>query len=174
MDYTDLVIGTIIIMLFSWFISIKHKRYHGFARFFSFESIFVLILLNHGVWFREPFSFLQILSWVSLFLSFYLAVAGFFLLKRIGKPDRNFENTSVLVMISFYKYIRHPLYLSLFLLGTGAVLKDPAPVQIILGVVNLIAVFLTSKIEEREMMVKFGNEYKKYMKETKMFIPFII
>ena len=174
MNYIYLVIGTIFILLFSWFLSIKHKRYHGFARFFSFESIFVLILLNHSVWFREPFSSLQLISWIFLFLSIYVAVAGFILLKRIGKPDRNFENTSAIVKVSFYKYIRHPLYLSLFLFGTGVVLKDPSPVQIILEVVNIIAVFVTSKIEEREMITKFGNEYKEYMKETKMFIPYIL
>jgi protein-S-isoprenylcysteine O-methyltransferase Ste14 len=53
-------------------------------------------------------------------------------------------------------------------------LKDPAPVQLCLGVINLIAVYITSRIEENEMIKKFGDDYRIYMKETKMFIPFII
>jgi protein-S-isoprenylcysteine O-methyltransferase Ste14 len=174
MNNTTLIMGTILIILFSWFLSIKHKRYHGITRFFSFESIYILVLLNHKIWFVEPFSSLQLISWLFLFLSFYFAVAGFLLLKKIGKPGVNFEDTSVLVKEGLYKYIRHPLYLSLFLFGTGVVLKSPAPVQIILGFVNTAAVYLTSKIEEREMMVRFGDQYKLYIEETKMFLPFII
>jgi protein-S-isoprenylcysteine O-methyltransferase Ste14 len=173
MNLYILVPGTIFIILFSWFLSVKHGRYHGIARFFSFESIFILVILNAGVWFVEPFSVKQILSWVLLILSLYFAIEGFLLLKRIGKPDSNFENTSVLVKTGLYRYIRHPLYLSLFLLGTGIVLKYPDILQVILGVINLAAVWLTAKIEEKEMTAKFGSAYKEYMLETRMFIPFI-
>jgi protein-S-isoprenylcysteine O-methyltransferase Ste14 len=80
----------------------------------------------------------------------------------------------VLVKSGIYGYIRHPLYLSIFLLGTGIVLKDPGSLQLLCGVINLIAVFLTARIEENEMISKFGNEYSEYVKETKMFIPFIL
>ena len=31
-----------------------------------------------------------------------------------------------------------------------------------------------AKREERDMLKEFGYEYKKYMNETKMFIPFIV
>jgi protein-S-isoprenylcysteine O-methyltransferase Ste14 len=96
------------------------------------------------------------------------------LLKRKGKPDSNFENTSLLVKSGIYGYIRHPLYLSIFLLGTGVMLKDPEPVQLVLGGINLIAVYITARIEENEMIAKFGDNYRLYMTETKMFIPFII
>jgi protein-S-isoprenylcysteine O-methyltransferase Ste14 len=174
MNLTILISGTILIILFSWFLSIKHKRYHGIARFFSFESIFIIVLLNHNIWFIDPFSPVQIISWLLLLLSVYIAVTGFLLLKKIGKPDANFENTSVLVRKGLYRYIRHPLYLSLFLLGTGAMMKDTGLPQLILGLVNLLAVFITSKIEEKEMTVRFGKDYKEYIRETKMFIPYII
>jgi protein-S-isoprenylcysteine O-methyltransferase Ste14 len=175
MNYPVLIAGTIIIIAFSWFLSIKHKRYHGIARFFSFESIFILVLLNYKVWFREPFSGTQIISWILLFSSIYFAVAGFLLLKEIGKPKGgNFENTSVIVRTSLYRYIRHPLYLSLFILGTGVMIKNPETIQYILGGVNLVAVWLTARIEEKEMIARFGDDYRTYMKETKMFIPYIL
>jgi protein-S-isoprenylcysteine O-methyltransferase Ste14 len=166
--------ATLLIIAFSWFLSIKNKRYHGIARFFSFESIFILVVLNCKIWFIEPFSMLQIISWTLLILSLYFAIAGFILLKKIGKPDTNFENTSVLVKEGLYKYIRHPLYLSLSLAGTGAMIKDPGPLQLLFGVVNLAAIWLTARIEEKEMITRFGKEYQQYMKETKMFIPYIL
>jgi len=174
MNYIALLTGTVLIILFSWFLSIKYKRYHGIARFFAFESVYILVLLNIRIWFVNPFSPFQITSWILLILSIYVVATGYLLLKKKGKPDSNFENTSLLVKSGIYGYIRHPLYLSIFLLGTGVMLKNPAPFQLILGVINLIAVYITARIEEREMIAKFGDDYKAYMRETKMFIPFIL
>jgi protein-S-isoprenylcysteine O-methyltransferase Ste14 len=174
MNYYALASGTLFIIWFSWFLSIRFMRYHGIARFFAFESVFILVLLNHSVWFQEPFSLRQVLSWILLIFSVWPVVTGYLLLKRQGKPTVNFENTSRLVKSGIYGYIRHPLYLSVFLLGTGVMLKNPASLQIVLGCINMIAVYITARIEENEMIAKFGDEYRNYMKETKMFIPFIL
>jgi protein-S-isoprenylcysteine O-methyltransferase Ste14 len=173
-NYYSLILGTVIIVLFSWFLSIKFKRYHGIARFFAFESVFILFLLNFRIWFHNPFSFIHIISWILLILSAYVVIAGYLLLKRKGRSTVNFENTSLLVKSGIYKYIRHPLYLSVFLLGTGIMAKDPGPIQLTLGIINLIAVWITARIEEGEMIEKFGDDYRDYMKETKMFIPFFL
>jgi protein-S-isoprenylcysteine O-methyltransferase Ste14 len=126
------------------------------------------------MWFLNPFSFPQVISWILLILSAYIVIAGYLLLKKKGKPSLNFENTSLLVRSGIYGYIRHPLYLSVFMLGTGVMLKDPGPQQLVLGAINTVALWITSRIEEGEMIEKFGDEYRIYMKETKMFIPFII
>jgi protein-S-isoprenylcysteine O-methyltransferase Ste14 len=174
MNYYALLVGTVLIIIFSWFLSLRYKRYHGIARFFAFECVFMLVLLNYKTWFINPFSPFQIASWLILILSAYVVIAGYLLLKRKGKPGSNFENTSLLVKSGIYGYIRHPLYLSIFLLGTGVMLKDPEPVQLVLGGINLIAIYITARIEENEMIAKFGENYRLYMTETKMFIPFII
>ena len=174
MNYIALISGTVLIILFSWFLSIKYKRYHGIARFFAFESVFILVLLNIRVWFINPFSPFQVISWILLLLSVYVVITGYLLLKRKGNPDANFENTSLLVKSGIYKYIRHPLYLSVFLIGTGVMLKNPGTFQLILGTINLVAVYVTARIEENEMIAKFGDEYRLYMTETRMFIPFIL
>jgi protein-S-isoprenylcysteine O-methyltransferase Ste14 len=174
MNYYIFAGGTLFIVLFSWFLSVRYRRYHGIARFFAFESVFILVLLNLKVWFINPFSFTQIISWLLMVLSAYIAIAGYLTLTRQGKPDRNFENTSVLVRSGLYGYIRHPLYLSVFLLGTGVMLKHFGTPQLILGIINLIAIYLTARIEENEMIARFGEEYREYMKESKMFIPFVL
>lgn len=174
MNYITLFIGTVIIVLFSWFFSIKEKRYHGIARFFAFESIFILVILNIKVWFREPFSWHQVISWILLISSIYPGLAGYLLLKRKGRPEKSFENTTMLVKSGIYRYIRHPLYCSLLLLGTGVMFKDPGTAQIIIGVINIVAIFLTARIEEKEMTAKFGDQYMDYMKQSKMFIPYLI
>jgi protein-S-isoprenylcysteine O-methyltransferase Ste14 len=174
MNIYVLFAGTGAIVLFTWFLSLRFGRYHGISRFFAFESIFILLLLNFKYWFMEPFSGMHLLSWCLLILSIYPAVAGYLLLKRKGEPTVNFENTSILVRSGIYSLIRHPLYLSVFLFGTGVMLKNPGKFQLLLGIINLIAVYITARIEEEEMISKFGNEYRGYMKETKMFIPYIL
>jgi protein-S-isoprenylcysteine O-methyltransferase Ste14 len=113
-------------------------------------------------------------SWILLIISLYSVITGYLLLKRKGKPTVNFENTSLLVKTGIYRLIRHPLYLSVFLLGTGIMLKKPESFQLLLGIINLAAVWITAKIEENEMIEKFGDEYRQYMKKTKMFIPYVV
>jgi protein-S-isoprenylcysteine O-methyltransferase Ste14 len=51
--------------------------------------------------------------------------------------------------------------------------KEPGTLQIIFGVINIAANYLTARIEEREMTAKFSDQYRDYMKETKMFVPFL-
>ena len=174
MNLISIITGTMVILVFSWFYSVKHGRYHGIPRLFSFVSIYFLVLLNIKIWFHNPFSVNQIISWIMLILSAYFGLAGFLILKRKGRSSGNFENTSTLIKSGVYRLIRHPLYFSLFLLGTGVMMKDPNAPAVLLGVINLIAVWITALIEEKEMIVKFGDPYKEYMKETKMFIPFIL
>jgi len=174
MNAPSLIIGTVIILIFSWMLSIRHKRLHGIPRFFSFVSIYLMVLLNMKVWFHDPFSLHQIVSWILLIFSAYFGLAGFFLLKRRGKPSENFENTTILVKTGVYSLIRHPLYFSLFLLGTGIMMKHITLLTILLGAINLTAIWFTALMEEKEMIEKFGEPYKEYMKETKMFIPFFI
>jgi protein-S-isoprenylcysteine O-methyltransferase Ste14 len=174
MNYIVLSICTIVIVIFSWIFSIRDKRYHGIARFFAFESITILLIMNLKGWFKDPFSFHQILSWIFLIASIYPGIAGYLLLKNMGKSEKNFENTTVLVKSGIFKYIRHPLYCSLLLLGTGIMFKNPGTMQIIFGCINIAALYFTAKIEEKEMISRFGNPYIEYLKETRMFIPFVI
>lgn len=168
-------VATIGIICFSWWLSIKEHRYHGIARFFAFESILILFLLNYKHWFENPFSIHQIISWILLVISLFPALYGFYLLHKIGKPkDINFENTTKLVVQGIYKYIRHPLYCSLLLLGLGIFFKKPSIIGVGFALINIIALIITAKVEEKEMIAKFGSEYAEYMKKTKMFVPFVI
>ena len=169
-----LVVATIALAVFNWEFSVKARRYHGIYRFFSFESIVVLILLNWRLWFLEPFSWNQIVSWILLVGSIPLAVEGFRLLRVVGRPQGQFENTSRLVTVGVYRYIRHPLYGSLILVGLGVFFKQVSPLGVVLALVNLGAMIATAKTEEKEMVRSFGTEYELYMLKTKMFIPYII
>lgn len=166
-----LLVSTAIVIL-SWS-SLRNWGSHGFFRFFAFEGILALILLNLELWFSDPLSPLQIASWLLLLGSLILAVEGFWLLRRAGKPKGRLENTTRLVTTGVYRFIRHPLYGSLMLLGWGVFLKSPSLAEVGLAIVVSVFLALTAKAEERENLARFGNEYVEYMKRSWMFIPFV-
>lgn len=173
MNIIIFVLGTIGLLYISWNFSLRKKRYHGIPRFFAFESILLLVILNYIDWFKDPFSLTQIVSWILLISSAAIAFSGFCVLIKRGKPQGQIEDTTKLVETGIYKYIRHPIYASVIPGVFGVLLKDMGYTQIILTVAALVFIVFTAKVEEIEMIKKFGSEYEAYIKKTKMFIPFI-
>ncbi|HEY6950920.1 MAG TPA: isoprenylcysteine carboxylmethyltransferase family protein [Bacteroidota bacterium] len=172
---TKLIIFCLITAGLAWFSrhSLANRRAHGFYRFFAFETLLVLILANIDFWFHDPFSWNQIVSWIFLLSSLALAVHGFYLLRVIGKPQGDFENTTRLVRIGAYRYIRHPLYSSLVVLTPGVFFKDPSVLGILLWGTTTLFLYATARTEESENTAKFGEEYAEYMQSTRMFIPYL-
>ncbi len=174
------IIVSAVIIYFSWPSFRGPKPSHGFYRFFAFESIFGIILLNIKVWFFDPFTVRQLMSWLLLIVSLFLAVHGFQLLRRIGRPSgprgtiEGFEQTTQLVTAGAYHYIRHPMYSSLLGLGWGAYLKSPSLLATLLVIICTAALIATAKVEEGENLARFGEKYARYMQHTKMFIPYLL
>ena len=161
------------LLLFLTVVAMREKRSWAGYRFFAFELNLVLILLNADYWFANPLSPLQIASWIFLFASLYLALAGFYLLKNRGAPEKHFETTTRIVDSGVFRFIRHPMYASLIYLSLGSVLKKPSPAAIGLGLLSVAAAALAARMEERDTAAKFGPAYADYIKKTKMFVPFI-
>ena len=153
--------------------SLRDPRSHGFFRFSAFEAVLALILLNLEYWFSNPLSVFQILSWLLLLSSIFLAVHGFYMLNAIGRPEGRIENTTILVKRGAYKYIRHPLYGSLLLLAWGAFFKHPSFPGGVIALAASTFLVATAKVEEAENLRRFGAGYAEYLQATKMFIPFI-
>jgi protein-S-isoprenylcysteine O-methyltransferase Ste14 len=162
--------------------SLPISNSHGFHRFFAFELLLILFLVNWEHWVEDPSSLHQMISWPLLVASLFLAVHGFYLLWVLGKPrgrvegspNLGFENTTRLVTIGAYKYIRHPLYGSLLLLGWGIFFKYPTRVGGLLALGISICLIATAKAEENENTSRFGEAYSRYQESTKMFIPWVI
>ena len=153
--------------------SLRSWRFHGCFRLFAFESLLAMLLLNAEHWFWNPFSLIQIASWILLTSSLLLSLHGFRLLRIMGKPQGQIEDTTRLVTAGAYHYIRHPLYCSLILLGLGIYLKNPSAVGTVLLLLLGTSLYATGRVEESENLRKFGDEYARYLETTKMFIPFI-
>lgn len=172
-------LGTIILTYVSR-ASLRAPRSHGFYRFFAWEAMLALLLLNVEFWFRDPFAWYQLIAWTLLFISFVPLGFGIHSLKTRGKPTvtregdaslLGFEKTTQLVTSGIYRYIRHPLYCSLLLLAWGIYFKLPSLFGGILAVTATIFLILAAKADEAECVKFFGDNYLEYMKRTKMFVP---
>jgi protein-S-isoprenylcysteine O-methyltransferase Ste14 len=162
--------------------SLRSPRSHGFYRFFAWEAILALILLNVEYWFRDPFSLHQVISWIFLIASAFLVLHAVHLLRLIGKPTEQrqgseatigFEKTTELVSVGAYKYIRHPMYSSLLFLAWGVLFKNLSWFSGIFALAATVFLVATAKAEEAEDIRFFGAAYRTYIKQTKRFIPFV-
>jgi protein-S-isoprenylcysteine O-methyltransferase Ste14 len=161
--------------------SLKKPGSHGFYRFFAWEVILALVMLNLDVWFVDPFSWHQLISWLLLLVSIFILIQGVNLLIEVGQPDRaradpallGFEKTTRLVTTGIYGYIRHPLYSALLFLAWGAFFKDISLTGGVLVLISTILVGATARADEVECIHYFGSDYEAYQKRTKMFIPYL-
>jgi protein-S-isoprenylcysteine O-methyltransferase Ste14 len=161
--------------------SLRNLSSHGFYRFFAFELLSALILLNVPMWLRNPLSARQLVSWFLGAVSIGLAIEGFRLLLVVGRPaptatrgtNLAFENTTTLVTVGAYGVIRHPMYASLLAAVWCAYLKNPFAIGgIVLALSASGFLVATAAAEERENLASFGASYAAYMKRTRRFVPF--
>ena len=158
---------------------LRHPGSHGFYRFFAWEGILALIVLNRLPWGEQPFSAHQIASWLLMSLSVYLVIRGQQALRSHGAASAGraegglyeFEKTTTLVTNGIFKYIRHPMYASLLALAWGAYFQAPSGVGTIVVALTGTFLLLTAKADERECLAYFGTAYAEYMKTTRGFIP---
>ena len=122
--------------------------------------------------------FIPAVAWLGL-----LPLCGALWLFRRSHVDlgRNWSVTlkvreqHVLVKSGVYRLVRHPMYLSFFLLGLAQMLLLPNWLAGASGFIGAGLLFAFRVLrEERMMLESFGDEYRSYMAHTKRIIPWII
>jgi len=74
-----------------------------------------------------------------------------------------------------YRYVRHPSYTGAIMIFTGiglAILSWGAVLVLLL--VSCIVYGYRIGVEEKAMVERFGEEYRAYMRETKMLVPGVV
>lgn len=73
-----------------------------------------------------------------------------------------------------YAVVRHPQYLSLAVSGIGLAILWPRFLSLVLLAVMLLLYYLLAKDEERRMLGRYGESYRRYMSRTGMFLPRVV
>ncbi|MFZ3384535.1 MAG: methyltransferase [Candidatus Methanoperedens sp.] len=111
-----------------------------------------IMQLENGVFFVMVVSSIMILAGLALI------ILGW---KKIHKAQG-------LVTDGIYRYSRHPQYLGILLITSGFIIQWPTILTVIMWPVLVIMYIRLAKNEENEMEEKFGEEFRKYKKETAM------
>ena len=136
-----------------------------FTALWVYDSFFVhysIIITNHiPLYVKLP------LSIIVLAVSGYFAKAGLNII--FGEKRENPE----VVKKGVFGVVRHPIYLGSILLYLGLLLFSFSVIAAVVWVVIIIFYYYISRHEEKLLIEKYGEEYKKYMNEVPMLIPLI-
>lgn len=76
------------------------------------------------------------------------------------------------VQTGAYRFIRHPMYTSLIILGLLLVLSDPQFLNTIIYIILLYVLDAKATYEEG-LLLKLHPTYKEYTQKTSKFLPFV-
>lgn len=145
----------------------KTKTYPYFLVFLQFIIIALLLLLNESI-LAKPYSLVIFILGlgIGIYTLLFNKLSNFNISPLIKKD-------ATLITWGAYKLIRHPMYFSVLLMMFAVVLVKISLINIILYLALITVLFLKAKKEEK-LWRNSSSEYTKYMKKTKMFIPFIL
>ncbi len=133
----------------------------------QFGSFFVMAYFAKG-FFNSPLA-------VGIFVAG--AILGLWAIKHNSLDNFNIQpvlkKNAKLVTTGAYRYIRHPMYLSVILMGLGLLVANFSFLQFVLFVVLTVVLFLKAKREEM-LWQECSAEYCEYKKRTKLIVPFIL
>ena len=141
----------------------------------------VVLFVFASFWVDKWLTFLHFgPSWWSLELSWLLILLGWFIMfwpviaffRTRGTPVP-FNPPPKLITTGLYAYVRNPMLLGLFIfmLGLGVLFSSLSLIFIFTPLFIVLNVLYLKAVEEKEMEMKFGQEYLEYKKRVPMFIP---
>ena len=104
-------------------------------------------------------------------------VTAFLLLWTLQTLGKNLTDTVVtrkehtLVTTGPYQWVRHPFYVCAALITTAASLISANAFFLVIGAFVLLLLGFRTRVEERNLLNRFGEEYRKYMQRTGRFFP---
>ncbi len=127
----------------------------------------------------SPNSYLQIIQLILFVISILLFVMGtknYDMMQFLGLTQIKENNTGQGIGVSgefnqsgILRYTRHPWYLAIFIiLWSGYI--DLSYTRFIMNVVFTLYVFVGTILEEKKMIIEFGETYRQYQKKVPMFI----
>jgi methanethiol S-methyltransferase len=163
------------------------KKYYAFYRlFYILISLFLLIpLINYTgqldnkviiVYGFYPGILRQVLMYGSLLLFFWafffdydsLSFFGIRQILNFGKP-RETKPSNEIKKSGLLGIMRHPMYLALIIYLWSQTSKMA---DIVVNIVLTVYVFIGTILEEKKLVLEFGETYVQYQKEVPMIIPF--
>lgn len=109
---------------------------------------------------------------IAMIVGMGFVLLGLFLLVEGWREVYQARKEGHLATAGLYGFVRHPQYTGLFLALFGeGVVHWPTIFSVALFPAIVVAYVLLARREEREMVDKFGDEYRRYQERVPMFFP---
>jgi len=111
---------------------------------------------------------------VKVFSIVLILLAGYEFIMKGGAPEgESLVHTTVLVDSGVYAVVRHPQYLGFILFVFALVLMSQHWLSVFSGVMGSALFYKDVLREEQMSIVKFGDEYKRYMQKVPRMNPLL-
>lgn len=85
--------------------------------------------------------------------------------------DRVYAAGEGLVTDGIYAHVRHPQYTGIFVITLGFLIQWPTLVTVVLWPFVIRMYVGLARREERDVLLKYPEDYREYMRRTPMFVP---
>jgi protein-S-isoprenylcysteine O-methyltransferase Ste14 len=116
---------------------------------------------------------LQPLGILLTIIGLIIAIAARKTLADNWSADVELKKDHKLITTGIYKYVRHPIYTGITIMGIGTICALQSIYSVIFYTVMIGFLIYKLKKEETLLLKHFPIEYPDYMKKTKALIPFI-
>jgi len=159
----------------------RFRFYRLFYNVVSLVTLIPLVYYSHMLREAPIFRWEGSLRFVQVFLlavSVYLFIAGgrhyswvrFLGISQIkvGRAGSSLADSSTFVVTDIHRIIRHPWYLGGILIVWA---QDMSASTILINMVISVYFMIGAVLEERKLMLEFGNEYREYQRTVSMLFP---
>ena len=114
-------------------------------------------------------------GWMVLALSMVFGFLPIYTFRRKGEmpKERSYVHTNVLVDSEIYAVVRHPQILGWILMMSASILISQHWLAAIIGVLISVWVYKEAVKEEKGLIIKFGDDYKRYMEKVPRMNPLL-
>ncbi|OGO08026.1 MAG: hypothetical protein A2Y92_00715, partial [Chloroflexi bacterium RBG_13_57_8] len=115
-----------------------------------------------------PYQIRFSLGTILLIVSIYLAYAG---IKIVFLEVRK---TPGVIRDGIFQFLRHPVYFSEMLFYLGLLLFSISLAGLAVWILIVAFLHFISRYEEKLLLARFGDDYRRYMNEVPMYLPCIL
>ena len=147
-----------------------------FGKWTSVWGIVTILLIAETVFFFAIYFFycnllleeLSYLGWMLLLLSVYFAIVPVYAFRKKAEVSKgkSYIHTKVIVDTGVFSVVRHPQYLSMLLVALGLILIVQHWLIFIFSVVSMILIYIGILKQDKILVRKFGDDYKRYMQKV--------
>ena len=147
-----------------------------FGKWTSVWGIVTILLIVETVFFFTIYFFyrnllleeLSYLGWILLLLSVYFAIVPVYAFRKKAEVSKgkSYIHTKVIVDTGVFSVVRHPQYLSMLLVALGLILIVQHWLIFTFSVVSMILIYIGILKQDKILVRKFGDDYKRYMQKV--------